>query len=145
MTSKKYEKALQMRKEKQLRQGEKDAIDGKPPEMDELAYIQGYEKGLASRTNNENNEFLPDWASPPGDTILDIFEEKGKLSLMKALILTEKEMNELLNGDMEITEKMAETLAKQLGGTKEFWISREANYREGSRRLGKIKPPSSNE
>jgi len=42
----KYIKALQTRKEKQLKHGEKDATAGNPPTMDELAYIQGYEKGL---------------------------------------------------------------------------------------------------
>lgn len=48
----KYAKMLQARKKKQLKQGEEDAAAGKSPITDELAYIQGYERGLSRRKND---------------------------------------------------------------------------------------------
>jgi hypothetical protein len=41
-----YAKKLKARKKRQFANGKKDAIARRPPVMDELAYIQGYEEGL---------------------------------------------------------------------------------------------------
>lgn len=50
--------------------------------------------------------FKPDWVSPPGETIADLLEEKDWTQA-----------------------QLAVKLAKVLGGTENFWLNREANYR----------------
>jgi hypothetical protein len=46
MSDARYARMLRKRMKEQLRRGEEDAMSGKPPAMDELAYIKGYEQGL---------------------------------------------------------------------------------------------------
>ena len=85
------------------------------------------------------NEFKPDWASPPGDTIIELLEEKGwtKYNLGISFGIKNNQVNDLLSGDTPISDYMAFLLANILGGTKQFWINREAQYRENLERLGK--------
>jgi HTH-type transcriptional regulator / antitoxin HigA len=75
--------------------------------------------------------FKPDWVSPPGDTIADLLEEKdwSQAHLAEKLEYTSDHVSQLINGKSSITEEVAVKLAKVLGGTKTFWLNREANYR----------------
>ncbi len=49
-----------------------------------------------------NSPFAPDWVSPPGDTILELIEERGwtQSELAKRLGYTEKHVSQLLNGKL---------------------------------------------
>lgn len=83
------------------------------------------------------NNFQPNWASPPGATILDLLKEKNiplnnfanrnnwDLSFMK----------NLLNGDIEINYEVAKKLEDNLGATTNFWLNREKQYRITIERL----------
>jgi HTH-type transcriptional regulator / antitoxin HigA len=75
--------------------------------------------------------FRPDWASPPGDTIADLLEERGwsKQELAQHLGYTVKHVNELIKGKAPITEDAALRLERVLGSTARFWLTREAQYR----------------
>jgi HTH-type transcriptional regulator/antitoxin HigA len=86
-----------------------------------------------------DNEFEPDWASPPGDTIKGILEERGATSddLARKLSLTRDQMDDLLKGTLPLTERIATDLCSILGGSVQFWINREANYRSDLIRLAK--------
>ena len=79
------------------------------------------------------NRFQPKWPlPPPGDTILDILEEKNwtQSEFADRAGYTTKHVSQLLRGKAAITEDTALRLERVLGGSAEFWLSREAKYRE---------------
>ncbi len=80
---------------------------------------------------NESNE-IQDWASPPGETILDILEERGwsQSELAEKTGYTQKHISQLVEGHASITEEIALKLERVLGSTADFWLHREAQYRE---------------
>lgn len=84
-----------------------------------------------------SGEFLPNWASPPGDTINDILCERGIRHSEFAASLEESEgfVQDLLEGRSAITIGLARRLQNILGASAEFWIARDAFYREDSSRL----------
>lgn len=77
-------------------------------------------------------QFEPKWVSPPGDTILDLLEERGwpQTEFAERTGYTAKHVSLLINGKASITEDAAFRLERVLGGTAGFWLSREAQYRE---------------
>lgn len=80
-----------------------------------------------------DTEFNPDWVSAPGDTIEDILEAK-KIShdeFAAKCELTTDQADLLIRGDLEITTELAQKLSSVLGAPADFWIRREAHYREG--------------
>ena len=81
--------------------------------------------------------FAPDWASPPGDTILDIIEEREwtQAELAERLGYNPKHVNQLIKGKVPLTEEAAIRLERVLGSTVGFWLAREAQYRERCARL----------
>ncbi len=84
-----------------------------------------------------NSPFAPDWVSPPGDTILELIEERGwtQSELAKRLGYTEKHVSQLLNGKVPLTDEAALRLERVLGSNAGFWLAREAKYREHSARI----------
>lgn len=78
-----------------------------------------------------------DWVSPPGDTIADVlkardwstqaFAKNAGISLIHA--------KQLISGDAPIDEATAVALARTLGSTRRFWLTREAHYRARIRQL----------
>lgn len=81
--------------------------------------------------------FVPDWASPPGETILDVSEERGwtQAELARQLGCTEEHVNRLVKGEVPLGADDALRLARALGGTAEFWLVREANFQRHKARL----------
>lgn len=81
--------------------------------------------------------FAPDWVSPPGDTILDLVEERGwtQVELARRLGYTEKHISLLINGKVPLTDEAAMRLERVLGSNAGFWLAREAKYREHCARL----------
>lgn len=89
---------------------------------------------------NNSNDFQPNWASTPGDTISDILKDR-KLSLgnfAKKMNSTIDQVRALLHGYISITDEIANKLEKSLGASAEFWKKREHQYRESIKRLKKI-------
>jgi len=78
-----------------------------------------------------------DWVSPPGDTILDLLEERDwtQADLAKRMGYTTKHISQLINGKASITQETACRLERVLGSTARFWLNREAQYRENFARL----------
>jgi HTH-type transcriptional regulator / antitoxin HigA len=85
---------------------------------------------------NESTRFQPSWASPPGATILDILDERSisLADLAGALGESADFANDLLVGREEIDERVASTLSDLLGGNSAFWLAREQQFREDSKR-----------
>lgn len=79
-------------------------------------------------------EFQPDWASAPGETIRDVLSERGisEATFGSLMGLRTGEIKDLLRGRSTITIAIARRLAGSLGGSVEFWMSRDYQYRENS-------------
>lgn len=78
------------------------------------------------------NRFEPKWMSPPGDTILDVLEEKNWTQSEFACRVgyTTKHVSQLIKGKAAITEDTALRLERVLGGSARFWLALEAEHRE---------------
>ena len=84
-----------------------------------------------------NAPFAPDWASPLGDTIVDLIEERGwtQAELAERLGYSAKHVNRLVQEKVALTEDAALRLEPVLGASAGFWLTREARYRERATRL----------
>lgn len=82
-------------------------------------------------------EFCPNWTSAPGDTIADILLERGlsKVEFARLLGSSAEKTSDLLEGRLPITIGIARRLEHVIGGSVEFWISRDFQYRQDSSRL----------
>ncbi len=87
------------------------------------------------RSQVEN--FAPDWASTPGDTILDLMEERdwNQVELANRLGFSTKHLNQLIKGKVTLTYDTAQKLERVLGSTVSFWMNRESKYRQHVARL----------
>jgi HTH-type transcriptional regulator/antitoxin HigA len=81
--------------------------------------------------------FAPDWVSPPGDSILDLAEERGwtQAELAQRLGYTEKHVSQLINGKVPLSVDAAQRLERVFGSTLDFWLTLEANYQKHKARL----------
>ena len=80
---------------------------------------------------SDRNE-LQDWVSVPGETILDMLEERGwsQSELAERTGYTLIHISQLIEGNASITDEIALKLERALGSTAGFWLHREAQYRE---------------
>ena len=85
--------------------------------------------------------FTPDWASPPGESIVDILEERGwsQSELAQRLGYTEKHVSLLVNGKVALSMDAALRLEHVLGSTADFWLALETNYQKHNARLESMK------
>lgn len=84
-----------------------------------------------------SHDFQPNWASAPGDTILDILTERDMTVVEFANRVKEplENIEDLLQGRTTITLGVARKLEGVLGASVEFWISRDFQYRQSVERL----------
>jgi HTH-type transcriptional regulator/antitoxin HigA len=89
---------------------------------------------------NQSASFSPDWVSPPGETIVDLIEEKDwtQAELAQRLGYTTKHLNQLIKGKAALTEDAALRLERVLGSTANFWLNREVKYREHLARIEQL-------
>jgi HTH-type transcriptional regulator / antitoxin HigA len=81
--------------------------------------------------------FNPNWASPPGDTIIDVLKVKN-ISLEEfsnRMQIHESDVFKLIQGIMPINHLIAIKLEAIIGGAANFWIKRENIFREAVERL----------
>ncbi len=83
---------------------------------------------------NLDEEFNPDWASPPGDSLFDIMEERDLSTPCMAEFLgfgsDWASFMLMMQGEAPLTEEMAGMLEIAGLGTSNFWLQREKMYRE---------------
>lgn len=79
------------------------------------------------------NDFRPNWASAPGETIADLLNQRGMSVSEFSRVLGEtlELTNEILEGRAAITIGIARKLERALGASVQFWMSRDFHYREG--------------
>ncbi len=83
------------------------------------------------------NQFLPDYSSPPGETLLETIEVLGitQADLSERTGYPKKTINEIIKGKAPITPQMAIELERVLDVPASFWNNRERQYRETLARL----------
>lgn len=88
-------------------------------------------------TESNAAAFAPDWASPPGEAVLDLVEERGwtQAELADRLGYSEKHVSLLLNGKVPLSMDAAMRLERVLGSTADFWLTLETNYQKHKARL----------
>lgn len=84
-----------------------------------------------------NSEFHPNWASAPGDTIVDILRERklSKSEFARRIEYEIEDVMDLLQGRTAITLATARRLEQVLGGSVEFWMARDFQYRQDIARI----------
>lgn len=87
----------------------------------------------------DSTAFQPDWASPPGDTIADILDQRAITTqeLRQYLHGLPVEVDHLLSGRTTITIALARRLHETLGGSVEFWMARDYHYRVDAARISR--------
>lgn len=82
-------------------------------------------------SEHTKNRYSPDKVSAPGDTLLDILEERGlsQVELAERTGRPLKTINEIIKGKTALTPDTAIQLERVLSVPAEFWNQREANYR----------------
>lgn len=87
--------------------------------------------------SSQVEKFAPDWVSTPGDTILDLMEERdwNQVELANRLGFSTKHLNQLIKGKVTLTYDTAQKLERVLGSTVSFWMNRESKYRQHVARL----------
>lgn len=88
-----------------------------------------------NKTDVQN--FAPNWASAPGETLSDIIAEKhiSEAELAKLIKTSLNDVKQLLDGSAGITEEIARHLANLFGMSPAFWTKRQAQYSEDLARL----------
>ncbi|RMX08182.1 ImmA/IrrE family metallo-endopeptidase [Corticibacter populi] len=83
------------------------------------------------------NTFKPNWASPPGATVLDLLHERQipVKELADRAHRDVQSVSRLIYGVEPLTVDWAECLSAILGASPEFWLRREEIYRVDLRRL----------
>ncbi len=78
------------------------------------------------------NQYNPTEVSPPGETLLEVLEERGltQAELAERTGRPRKTINEIVKGKAAITPETALQLEHVLGIPASFWNAREAHYRE---------------
>lgn len=87
---------------------------------------------LTLQKASDTQSFAPDWVSPPGDTILDLLEERDwtQNQLADRLGYSTKHVSQLINGKVSLSEDAAIRLQNVFGASAGFWLTREAQYRQ---------------
>jgi addiction module HigA family antidote len=83
-------------------------------------------------SNAIQNQYTPDYISPPGETLEEILDERemSQAELAERTGRPKKTINEIINGKTAITPETALQLERVLGIPSSFWNNRERHYRE---------------
>jgi HTH-type transcriptional regulator / antitoxin HigA len=78
------------------------------------------------------NQYQPDLASPPGETLEELLEERGmaQAELAERTGRSKKLINEIVQGKAPISAETALQFELVLGVPARFWLEREQQYRE---------------
>ena len=82
--------------------------------------------------SERKNEYAPDVVSPPGATLQDVLDERGmtQSELAARMSRPKKTISEIVSGKEAVTPRTAIQLERVLGIPADFWMRREALYRE---------------
>ena len=85
----------------------------------------------------KRNEFFPDLPIPPGDTLLEVLEERemSQAELAEKMGRPKKTINEIIKGKAAITAETAIQLERVLNIPARFWRNLQMNYEETLARI----------
>lgn len=83
-------------------------------------------------TRKIQNQYSPDYISPPGDTILELTNElsMSQVELAQRMGRPIKTINEIIHGKAQITPETAIQFEKIFSVPADFWLTLEKQYRE---------------
>ncbi|MBD2774380.1 HigA family addiction module antitoxin [Iningainema tapete] len=83
-------------------------------------------------SNTIQNQYKPDYVSPPGETLQEVLEERGmsQAELAERMGRPKKTINEIINAKAAITPETALQLERVLSIPASFWNNRERRYQE---------------
>lgn len=82
------------------------------------------------------NKFNPDWTSKPGDTLLELMEEKNIIiSQLTECGYSDIEVMLIINGDKPITDYFAKHLESVTNVPSHFWLRSQEKYDNDVKRL----------
>lgn len=83
-------------------------------------------------SNGIQNQYTPDYVSPPGDILLETLEERGmtQAELAERMGRPRKTINEIIRGKTAITPETALQIERVLGPPAGFWNNYEQLYRQ---------------
>lgn len=89
---------------------------------------------------SSTREFMPQWASPPGDTIAEVLAARGWTRAEFAARLNQptEMVDDLLTGGIPITVGLAQRLSVVIGATAAFWMARDVQYHQDRERVRRI-------
>ncbi len=89
------------------------------------------------KENNVYNAYFPDYAIPPGETLLEVIESMGitQAELAERLDRPKKTVNEIIKGKAAITPETAIQLERVVHVPASFWNKLENNYRADLARI----------
>lgn len=81
--------------------------------------------------DDNRTPYSPERISPPGETILDLLEERrlSKAILAEALGLPASDVTDLLSGALAIDHDLAASLETEFGVPARYWLRHEKMYR----------------
>ena len=82
--------------------------------------------------SKSKNSYIPNFVSPPGDTLLEIINDRSisQADLARRMGRPKKTINEIIQGKTSITSETALQLEKVLGASAGFWLNRQKHYDE---------------
>ncbi len=82
--------------------------------------------------NKAQNQYTPDYVAPPGETLLEMLEERNmtQAELAERMGRPRKTINEIINGKAAITPDTAIQLERVFGVPTRFWSQLEQNYQD---------------
>lgn len=92
-------------------------------------------------SNLIRTEYMPDVVSPPGETLLEMLEERqmSQVEFAERSGRPVKTISEIINGKSAITTETALQFEKVLGVSARFWLNREQDYQEWKARASEHK------
>ena len=82
-------------------------------------------------------EYMPGYAVPPGETLIDVLEERGmsQAELARRTDLSPKHINQIAKGRVPISADVALRLERATGVPARLWLNLEIGYQERRARL----------
>src|SRR3990170_1114898 len=92
-------------------------------------------------SKDKKNQFVPDYAVPPGETLLETLDAIGmsQAELAERTGRPKKTINEIIKGKAAITPETALQFERVLGVLAGFWNNLERNYQETLARINEQK------
>lgn len=98
---------------------------------------RGYLNELAEQSGD--NQFKPDYAVPPAETMMEVLEDRGMTlnDFAEKTGIQLSQLEEVKKATAPIKQPLAEALEKETGINHRFWLKLESNYQSTLTRLGK--------